>query len=310
VVLLSADLVRAHRGMNPQASPAFFDLLPEIAHELDEGRVFSYPLASSPAFAGYLARQPPNVRLASFFVNRQMLSPYLNALDHVRGPADRDVTSFTPRAAELVASDYRPDAVAALLPWLRQAGVTRVLSLDPLSHGDLGLRASVPMGPEGLSVHVYTLARPAPPFYVACRLQVASGREEALALALHPEFDPARDAALEGDAPVGCSGGEASAQGWWPARRRYRVSADGPGVFVERENFARGWRAEVDGREAAVLRANGKNRAVPFPAGEHEIALRYEAPPPLSGLPPAPARASRRRRLPLVPGLRHELSEP
>jgi uncharacterized membrane protein YfhO len=63
-----------------------------------------------------------------------------------------------------------------------------------------------------------------------------------------------------------------------PAARVYAVSADGPGLLVERENFARGWRASVDGRPARVWRANGKHRAVVVPAGAREVTLRYEAP--------------------------------
>jgi len=53
---------------------------------------------------------------------------------------------------------------------------------------------------------------------------------------------------------------------------------------VTRDSFARGWRAFVDGTEAPVLRANGKHRAVPVPAGEHEVALRYDPPGLASGL--------------------------
>ena len=34
----------------------------------------------------------------------------------------------------------------------------------------------------------------------------------------------------------------------------------------------------MDGREAPVLRANGKHRAVPLPAGAREVRLRYHPP--------------------------------
>ena len=277
-LVLAADLARSHHGMNPQVDPSFFEVLPEIARELDQGRTFSYPLASSPAFARYLATRPPGLRLTSFFVNRQILSPYLNAIDRVRAPDDRDVTSFTPRRGELRPEDYRPEAVSALLPWMRQAMVTRVLSLDPLAHEELVLRAAVPMGPPGLTVHVYALSRPAPAFYVACRVLGAPTREEAAALTQAPGFDLGRDASLEQESAVSCAGGDARLEGWRPAHRRYSVTADAAGLLVERENFARGWRAEVDGRSVRVLRANGKNRAVPFPAGRHTIVLRYETP--------------------------------
>jgi SAM-dependent methyltransferase len=280
IAVMAADQVRAHFGMNPQVSPAFFELLPEVSQELDEGRVFSWPLAASPSFSRYLATGAPGLRLASFFVTRQALAPYLNVLDQKGAPDDRDLASFTPRPGRFGPEDYRPDAVATLVPWMRQAGVTRVLSLDPLSHEDLELRADAPLGPPNLRLHVYALARPAPAQYVACRISPAASQEEAASSALRPGFDPERDASLEQEIghTLRCSKGEVSRTGFTPARREYEVNADGAGLLVERENTARGWRAEVDGQRVAVLRANGKNRAVPFPSGRHRIVLRYEAP--------------------------------
>ena len=280
-VLLTVDLVRSHFGMNPQADPSLYRLLPELAAELPaggDGRVFSYPLATSPAFLHYLERRPSQVRLASFFVNRQLLSPYLNLIDHVRAPDDRDVTSFTPRPGQLHPEDYRPENVGGLLPWMRQAGVTRVLSLDPLEHSELEPRAAVPLGPPGLTAHVYGVSRSGPLVYVACRVLLAGSREEALALPMSPGFDLERDVSLEQEAVAGCAEGSVSLEATEPAEHRYRVKADAPALLVERENFARGWRAEVDGRPVPVLRGNGKGRAVPFPAGAHEIVLRYRAP--------------------------------
>ena len=56
------DLVRAHAGLNPQADPSFFRLVPELQAErladLSGGRVFTYPLDSSPASGGSWPRGP------------------------------------------------------------------------------------------------------------------------------------------------------------------------------------------------------------------------------------------------------------
>jgi hypothetical protein len=216
----------------------------------------------------------------SFYLNRQLLGPYLNSIDRVRVPDDKDLTSFTPRPPELRPEDYAPARVSHLLGWMRQAAVQRVLTLDQLDHPDLRLRTSVAVGPPGVSIQVYELARPAPFAYVACVSRPARSQDEALALALRPELDLEREAVLEGEAgpPPGCTFGQVRSLRNLPASREYAVQADGPGFLVERENFARGWRAEVDGRPAAVLRANGKHRAVAVPSGAHEVVLRYEAP--------------------------------
>lgn len=278
------DLVRAHAGLNPQADPSFFRLVPELQAErladLAGGRVFTYPLDTSPAFLRLLASRPPNLRLLSFYLNRQLLGPYLNSIDRVRVPDDKDLTSFTPRPPELRPEDYDPARVGRLLGWMRQAAVQRVLTLDHLDHPELRLRTSVAVGPPGLAIQVYELARPAPFAYLACAPRRARSPDEALALALQPGFDLERDVVFEGEvaASPGCTSGQVLCLRDLPASRTYAVRADGPGFLVERENFARGWKAEVDGRPARVLRANGKHRAVAVPEGAHEVVLRYEAP--------------------------------
>jgi hypothetical protein len=57
---------------------------------------------------------------------------------------------------------------------------------------------------------------------------------------------------------------------------RCRADRDALAVFIEQHDA--GWRAEVDGAAAPVLRANLLMRAVPVPAGEHVVALSYQAP--------------------------------
>ena len=183
VAMLVLDLARAHAGMNPQVDPAYFRLVPELLAErfsdLRGQRVFSYPLDTSPAFLRFLAERPPRLRLTSFFASRQILAPYVNVIDGIRAPDNKDLTSFTPRPADLGPEDYEPGRVAQLVPWMREAAVARVLSLDPLEHPDLRLRATVPLRPPQLVIHVYDLARPAPPAYVACRVLEARSREDA-----------------------------------------------------------------------------------------------------------------------------------
>lgn len=282
VVVLVLDLARAHAGLNPRVDPSFFRLVPELAAEGLQGlgghRVFSYPLDTSPAFLRFLAERPPALRLTSFFTSRQILAPYVNVIDRVRAPDNKDLTSFTPRPADLRPEDYAPEAVASLVPWMREAAVSHVLSLDPLEHPDLRLRSTVPLRPPHLVIHLYELARPAPPVYVACRVLPARSREEAARAALGATFDPTRDVALETDAPGTCQAGEVAVLREEPGEGRYRVKSDGGGWLVVRENIAAGWRATVDGEHASVHRANGKHRAVAVPGGEHDVVMRYHAP--------------------------------
>ena len=277
-----ADVARAASGMNPQTHPAFFELLPEMKalglDDLGGGRVFSYGPDESPAFRRYLAAPAPARGLWSFFVIRQMLAPYGNVLDRVESPEAKDLTSFVPRPPELTPEEYRPDAVARVLARLRNAAVSRVVSLDPLRHPDLRLLATIPAGAPGLAIHVYALEAPWPRAYLACRVLAASGVEDASRRPLQPGFDPLRDVALEEPGDADCRAGAVSRVRAVPGEETYEVRSDGAGYLVTRDTHARGWRATVDGRHAAVLRANGKHRAVAVPGGRHAVELRYEPP--------------------------------
>lgn len=77
-----------------------------------------------------------------------------------------------------------------------------------------------------------------------------------------------------------------------PAGLRVAYQADAPAWVVINEVHAPGWRAQADGEDVPVWRANGLFRAVCVPAGAHVLQLRYG---PLSlwkdGLLPAHWRA-------------------
>jgi len=282
VALLAAlDLVRGGRGLNPQASPRFFELLPELAalhlDALDGSRVFTYGADWSPAFLAFLRAPVPHKGLWSFFVSRQLLSPYANVLDRVELAQAKDVTAFVPHPPELDAVEYAPAAFGRIGPRLRQAAVTRVLSLDPLEDPALTLLARIPAGPPGLAIHAYAMEG-WPRAFVACRVQALPDPSSAYWASVELGFDPRRDVALERPAPADCGSGSARRTRVLPAEESFEVDADGHALLVVRASFARGWRAAVDGRPAEVLRANAKHLAVPVPPGHHLVELRYRAP--------------------------------
>jgi len=67
---------------------------------------------------------------------------------------------------------------------------------------------------------------------------------------------------------------------------RVRVEADlnEPGYLVLVDAWDPGWRVSVDGREAALLRANIAFRAVALPAGAHVVDFVYRPRSLLIGL--------------------------
>ena len=60
-------------------------------------------------------------------------------------------------------------------------------------------------------------------------------------------------------------------------RMRLRVTADRAGLLVLADNWFPAWRARVGDADAPVLRANHTLRAVPMPAGQHEVELFYDS---------------------------------
>jgi uncharacterized membrane protein YfhO len=54
------------------------------------------------------------------------------------------------------------------------------------------------------------------------------------------------------------------------------ATASSSGVLVLSEVYDPGWHAYVDGKRADLYEANYAFRAVPLPAGEHTVELRYE----------------------------------
>jgi len=285
--LVVADLAWAGRGLNPQVHPSFFAPEPEIAalrlDHLDGGRVFSYGLDHSPAFREWLGRGGKALTLTGVYLDRQILGPYTNVIDGIEAAESNDLTGLAPRERELSPQAYDPARAGELLPWFRNAGVARVLSLDPLASPELVPMATVPVG--GAAIRVYGL-NTWPRASLACRATLVASTEQALALPYSKGFDPWREVALVREGTEGpddglaatCTKGRARLTSWTPTEERYEVEANASAYLVVRASHARGWRGFVDGVPAPVLRANGKHRALAVNAGRHEVVLRYEAP--------------------------------
>ena len=280
--LAVADLVREAAVVNPVTSEAFFKPLPQISalrlDALGGSRVFSYGVQYSPRFKAFLSARRPGTGLWAFFVNRQLLAPFNNVIDHVETAEGLDRTAFLPHSPALAIQDYDPRAVSEILPRLRNAAVSRVVSVDPLEHPDLRLLAEVAGGPPGIEIFVYELRDSWPRAYVGCRLRTPGSARQATADVLSDDFDPRRDVSLDEPGRAECSQGDASLAFSYPGEETYDSSSDGNGYLVARASYARGWSATVDGQAARVLRANGVQRAVAVGAGRHRVVFRYEPP--------------------------------
>lgn len=106
------------------------------------------------------------------------------------------------------------------------------------------------------------------------------GTEDALAAMRDPAFDPRRqvvfntDSPPRGTLPVPFAEAEVTISEYTATRVTIQVETETPGYVVLTDAYAPGWQAE----DRPVLRANVMFRAVPVPAGQTTVVLRYDAP--------------------------------
>jgi len=133
-------------------------------------------------------------------------------------------------------------------------------------------------------VDVLENLRAAPHAYLAARVHRLRDAEAAFELMSSRSFGAGRDAAVIGDpaGALGAFGQAALLPGETvrilqasPNRLRLKVETAQRRLLVLSEAYDPGWRAWIDGQPAAVLSANLVLRAVPVPAGDHQVELRY-----------------------------------
>jgi Predicted membrane protein len=156
--------------------------------------------------------------------------------------------------------------------------------------GDTSLKLLI--GPvknsAGSTVYLYRLPGDNPYAWVAPAMTKAPD-QDAEAAALDPRFDPLRIAVLDTSAAINAPPVRAlperlplttSTSGFGPGKATIALSAPAPAgaALVVSENYFPGWRATVDGREAAVYRADYNLIGVPLPAGARRVELSFRDP--------------------------------
>ena len=132
------------------------------------------------------------------------------------------------------------------------------------------------------SIAGYTLyenSRVLPRYFLAARVQAASGLEDA-ARALHAAgFDPAQTAVVEAaasDLPSGAvAAGEAAVVSYEPSRVRLRTHSSGASFLVAADGWYPGWEAAIDGAPARMYPADVAFRGLALPPGEHDVEMRF-----------------------------------
>lgn len=249
VALVSADLLRTGAGLNPMVSSRFYAPSPELAErlpQLRDGRVYTCPIETSPAFHAGLVARGQDHEVWSFAVLLETLSPAFNVPRGVPTALSPDLTMLVPTERILEPEQGSCAALPPLLPRLREAAVTTVLSLDPLDHPDLApLFVLAPERTRPVAVHAYALREALPRIALTGEGRVS-------------------------DVRAGTS------------RIELVTEAEAAATLVVRDAWAPGWSASVD--DAPVELERSRHRRLRVPAGRHRVELAYAAPGLRAGL--------------------------
>lgn len=245
LVLIAADLVTAHRGLNPTADPAIYHARSAAVDLIPEGtRSLILPADD------YDAKYEVLLDLGDFQAGdtahwrgvRESLIPNLPMLDGAASASNFDpllVGHHTALLEEIEALDGQ-DAHA------RMAELNAGLLLSPTPRTDLPL--------AGRAGPLYAYAVPDP--WPRAALATCEAGGESLAC----------ERLLGGAAQIAVDE---------PRRVSITTSHDAGAWLVLVDTDYPGWHASLDGEPAVIHRANGAFRAVRVPAGEHEVVFEY-----------------------------------
>jgi hypothetical protein len=92
------------------------------------------------------------------------------------------------------------------------------------------------------------------------------------------EWDPAQVAYVDRPVqlPAGSLQGTAQVTAYEADRVQVQTQANRASLLVLADNYYKDWKVAVDGREAALLRANHTLRGVVVPAGTHRVTFTFE----------------------------------
>jgi hypothetical protein len=127
-------------------------------------------------------------------------------------------------------------------------------------------------------VDVYHNEMALPRAFVVHQATVAADHEDAWTQIQEPGFDPATTVVLEGGNAVDLQQAvQASVEvvRYEPNVVEIEVDSEAEGYLFLSDPYYPGWRAEVDGEPATILRANYAFRAVAVPAGSHRVTMAF-----------------------------------
>ena len=205
------------------------------------------------------------------------------------GSYDGDFTGLASIAfAQATAIMRANEDTRAGLQLLRLANVCHVVAVRPGGPPGATLVTEQP-SVFASPIRLLRIPDPQPRVYVVSGARVAQ-EPESLGILTDPGFDASREVVLAASDHAVAAETRPDFQGaarvLWRRSNALAVAVDtsAPGYLVAVDAFNAGWRASVDGQPANVLRANVLFRAVPLPAGHHQVLFEFRCPTAVWGL--------------------------
>ncbi len=107
---------------------------------------------------------------------------------------------------------------------------------------------------------------------------VVPDTEVAFQRVLHSSDLLGRNVTIEADEPFSASPGRVISLQRGTEQIEVMAESSGQGTLVINDAFWPGWRAFIDGRETVIFPADALVRAVHWPAGRHQLVMRYDPP--------------------------------
>jgi hypothetical protein len=138
--------------------------------------------------------------------------------------------------------------------------------------------AEVPEARDG-DLRLFKILYPLPRAFVVHEAVQATSAADAMKRTLDDALDPGRTAVLEQPlalTPAPDASQSVSVSVINPQESRIDVDTSAAGLLLISEAYYPGWRAEIDGRPATLMRADYALEGLPVEAGRHTVTLSYD----------------------------------
>jgi len=276
IALCLIDPVYHNRYINPTVEESFFQP-PAILNEI-KTPVGLYRGGMLPFILG--VEETPKLRIMSFY--RQTLFPYSGLPYGVRYIFNPDFMATYPNKQEEMAERIKSLKREDQLKILKYLGCQYYIGNKPLFSQEASKNIMV----EGFTQYLEKITdEPARPTIVYDFVEAETDQQR-LDIFISPEFDPQKTAIIARDVNFSekLSGElkESTANNFFlevleekAGFGRYKIKLPAAGLAIFPGNWAKGWKAWMDGKRVDVFEANLFSKGVVVSEGEHVVRLRY-----------------------------------